>query len=309
MRLELETIKVAQPTYNTYVDVGSITLNGKRAVSRTKSEPITSSKIQVNYRAFRQSGLNWPEPVNMFPSSRNGKPSKAQDQLASGRLYMVMQSSGEYCQASKALKKTLCTSNVGMSNDEATTIEESQNPYKRSRKRSLSITEGEFDKNRFSTSFETPNRKNIHESVNGSKGQIFALSNDREHMIREKVSTSVITTQPQPATQNECMSSSEIPNKDICFRCLKTVKNMVNCCTCLWCFDACCYHSFKDDVGYTSWFTEMLSCNKSPAENAQQWSLLGLATVVFPCILLYPILGGAVNQCIKCRLADYNKKY
>ena len=47
VKLDSEKVKVSRSTYNPYVDIGSGNPSGKRAVFRTKSEPITS-KMNMN---------------------------------------------------------------------------------------------------------------------------------------------------------------------------------------------------------------------------------------------------------------------
>lgn len=286
VKLDSEKVKVSRSTYNPYVDIGSGNPSGKRAVFRTKSEPITS-KMNMNCgkRIFAQNTCKQGSTVT---PSRQG--------LQNETLYMMLQPPNE---SSKKKNTYVSTATVSCKN--------SGLHFKSTLNRSTSMSEGDLRKSHYTESAEERQiRKSNQDSTMDS--DILTLSSlSCQPVAREAdLSRSVITVQPCPSKQVDCDLSDDIPAKDKCFRCLRTLQGIVNCCTCLWCFDACCYHCFKDDVGYTSWFKEMTSCNKRPIENIQQWGLFGLATIAFPCILFYPILGGAVNQCLKCRLAKYH---
>lgn len=113
----------------------------------------------------------------------------------------------------------------------------------------------------------------------------------------------IVFQQPRPASNSNVVRCQSDIRKDKCYRCVHTCRDAVRCLTCIWCLDAACYHCYKDDVGYSSWFGEMLTCEDSRAvkRNCRKWSLLGLATVMLPCVLLYPLLGGTLNVCLKCK--------
>ena len=294
MRLELERLKVSHATYNTYVDVGSASTNGKRAVFRTKSEPI-HSRLHMNYgrRVLGQSGFPHYKQEAILNSTL-----ESHDDHTSKSLYVVVKSPTEYCQIKEVNRESTTMTN----SKPAKAILKKSESHKSTLKRSSSISEVDLNKSQFVVAAEELQRKRSECDAARKLDAMCTVSSDSSQPITTDLSRTVITKQPQSDKQDENAPSCDIPTKDNCFRCLKNLQNFVNCCTCHWCFDACCYHCFKDDVGYTSWFREMLSCNKRPAENIRQWGLFSIATVVFPCILLYPILGGAVNQCLKCRL-------
>ena len=298
MKLELERIKVSPSAYSTYVDVGSVNPNGKRIVFRTKSEPI-HSRARVNYgkRMLGHNTLPEYKEVKMPGSSREN-----QDNFTSKDVYIVLQTPTEYCQ----VKGLDADSKAVISDRHSKAKLLNSCSHKSAHKRSSSISEGDLIKRHCVVAAEDLQPHVTEQDFTGCDNAMSAVSSISLQPIPTEtgLSRTVITKQPQPVTNEE--PSSDIQTRDNCFRCLKMLQNFVNCCTCIWCFDACCYHCFKDDVGYTSWFKEMVSCNKRPMESIQQWSLFGLATVAFPCILFYPILGGAVNQCLKCRLAKHH---
>lgn len=300
MRLDLERIQVANRAYNTYVDIVSVSSNGKRTVSRTKSEPI-NSKTHINFgkHVYTQNMYSQFDPT-VLPVTPGSNFYVSKSHFTSEKLHTLRnEPSKVFEQHSKAVESHISSYQA---------YKHSGSKFKGpSHKRSSSITERELNTSGYVPIIEN---RSMQRKGKISGQQIVGFGGDCHSALRiEKDFTgTVVSTQPQSLAVTRSDSCNEISNKDACFRCLKAVKNVVNCCTCIWCFDACCYHCFKDDVGYTSWFQEMLSCSKRPLENVQQWSLFGLATVFFPCILFYPILGGAVNQCIKCRLRQCQRK-
>ena len=299
MRLELERLEVSHATYNTYVGVGPARQNGKRAVFRTKSEPIHSRQMNYGKRVLGQSGFTHYKQEAILDSTH-----ETNNEDISNSLYIVLKSPSEYCQIKEIDRgATTMADSRG-----ARPMPKKSESQKSALKRSSSISEGDLNKSQFIVAAEELQRKrNEYDSARKFEAMCTVSSGSSQPMAKDLPRT-VITKQPQSDKQAGHEPSCDIPTKDNCFRCLKNLQNVVNCCTCHWCFDACCYHCFKDDVGYTSWFREMVSCNKRPGENIRQWGLFSIATVVFPCIFLYPILGGAVNECLKCRLNKYHNQ-
>ena len=309
MRLESDGMQIAQVTRNAYFEVESLNAHGKRLVSRTRSEPI-SFKAGSNFvkRIRLQNGSIHYENLN-FSTTQSVSPTD-QDCFAD-----VMHKAIQSPNSDGQVHGVMTGANGNMPSFHSSKVSGAKGAFeKANHRRSFSVSERDFVKNGRISSIE--------ESLRKRKEQASIYKTDNLMVVQERdcqdcqpaacvgasLSTSVVTTQPRPTAQPDSSNRRELPRKDTCFRCLQSLKKVIKCCTCIWCFDATCYHCFKDDVGYTSWFSEMLHCSKAPLENVKQWSLLGLATVVFPCILLYPIFGAAVNQCIDCRLEGYRRR-
>ena len=314
MRFDLENAQVGQVCRNPYVELGSVTgFKGKTLVTRTRSEPPYLSK--------------WGKPkvrdvkgcLDSYHDELLGCGSNAVTNYGVGKLFPVMQDPHEYCHPE--YQKSIIDHDGsyqghGGPQDEHIHAEKARPKSMHSKdakprhRRSSSITERELRRRISSQEHSLIGRFLTSKSSKVEKSSILQCGSFSNAIFDSKVNEQeAITSQPvsldaklKDHSERTHCSQKGTQNKDTCFRCLNRLKDTINCCTCIVCFDAFCYHCFKDDVGYSSWFHEMITCSGVPSTNCKRWTLFGLGTIIFPCILLYPAFGGAVNQCIKCRL-------
>ena len=160
----------------------------------------------------------------------------------------------------------------------------------------------------FTTLYE--HQKQYEEELNVRKetGDIRDTSADsQQNLTKENNADAVIRSQPtteessQFYTRNASQEILEVqePKDTSCLDCLWKTKTLVSWCTCMHCVDCICYHCYKDDMGSSSWFEEMMNCEGPAARNCCRWTQLGIASLMLPCIWLHPVIQGGVDLCIE----------
>ena len=331
MKVELENLNREAVIHNYYVDSSSLNQKAKRLLSRTHSEPLyqtrSSTKVVTCDGEGKFSGINRssymqgqaePSAVTCPPSSTNEKTSidneyasRARGYFTFRRLSPVLQSPSEdflkiMDQGDIEINPTTKKGDEYPSRNQSIFKPNSAAVRRARHVRSSSVTERELrDRHaqEFCNEMKKPGgriRRNLSFHNKGFTDAATQNGNDEPIVQQPRRNDKVIVNQPSQYHEKTALSR-RLP-KDNCFRCMQRCKDIARCVTCICCLDAACYHCYKDDVGYTSWFHDMVYCNELPAKNCQKWSLLGLVTVVLPCLLLYPVLGGSIELCIRCRL-------
>lgn len=331
MKVGLDNLKRESVIYNCYVDPLSLNPRAKRLLSRTHSEPLYQTRnaatavkydgegkiTGINRLSYIQ-GQAQPSAVTSPPSSSsvttpidNEYASRARGYFTFRRLSPVLQSPSEdflknMDQGDIDILPSTQKNEEHASRDKPKSKPNSAAVRRARHVRSSSVTERELrDRHtqEYYDDMKKPGGRIRMDLSFHNKGFTDAVTQnwDDEPVVQQpRRYDKVIVSQPSKYHEKTALSR-RIP-KDKCFRSMQRCKDIVHCVTCICCLDAACYHCYKDDVGYTSWFHDMVYCNEPPSKNCQKWSLLGLATVFLPCILLYPVLGGGIELCIRCRL-------
>jgi hypothetical protein len=100
------------------------------------------------------------------------------------------------------------------------------------------------------------------------------------------ISPNVTTTFCQQLEEQEFDSRDEsIKHKGAC-------QDLIDCCTCMCCVEGLFYHCTKDDDSEGFYAEHPCSCNGPGNQCVCRWSVLGLLSIVMPCLLCYlPIQG------------------
>lgn len=108
---------------------------------------------------------------------------------------------------------------------------------------------------------------------------------------------SIICRQCGKCKCESCKSSKQLPSRWICNdKCLCSVQNVVDYCTCLCCVKGLFYHWAKDyDMDGASCADNPCSCG--PQHRYARWACMGVMSILLPCLCLYWPLNGCVKLC------------
>ena len=67
---------------------------------------------------------------------------------------------------------------------------------------------------------------------------------------------------------------------------------LVECCSCMCCVKALFYHCTKDHELEGNWAAQPCACAKPGVECVARWGILGVLSLIMPCLLCYPFLNG-----------------
>ncbi len=328
MKLDIDQLKIGKVVFNEYVDMEMLlSQNPKKSLSRTRSAPVYISKD----RSTLSSQCRDPAQASQMNRQERAAKMIACDVFSKSVAFEEQQLNAEGFIAHHEIfvNRFAQTHNSGShlkqkslyrrhgSNDSSLNQNDTSNVKPHSAavfsekifvrgKRTESTIAGRFD----NSIDEVITQQPIFEA-NAQQSITEVTTNDRIHdaVTKEPSAHDKINRQQPISCRNNDQNCELDHETDGCYRCLLKYREAVRCCTCMWCLDAACYHCYKDDIGYANWHEDMLSCQEPGAmvRNCKKWSLLSLATIALPCLLLYPFCGGSIDLCMKRRLKNDTK--
>lgn len=73
---------------------------------------------------------------------------------------------------------------------------------------------------------------------------------------------------------------------------------LLECCTCMCCVKAVFYHCTKDGEFERNWADEPCTCEVPGTDCAARWGILGMFSLVMPCLVCYPVIRFCCNSSI-----------